>query len=284
MFKRVLGRTGVELSVVGFGGIICMNAPAEECSHNVAKAIERGINYFDVAPSYGNAEEMLGPALEPYRKNIFLACKTAKRTKDEAWQELKSSLAHMRTNYFDLYQMHAVTTLEEVDTIFSKGGAMETFLEARQQGLVRFLGFSAHSDEAAVELMNRFAFDTILFPWNWVTWYKGHFGPDALKTAQAKGLGRLALKALALRKWREGEVHEWSKTWYHPAENSEQAALGLRFTLSKPITAAVSPGHAELLWWACDAADKFTPISMAEEGQLEAQAQEYDTIFTTEHH
>ena len=117
MFKRVLGRTGVELSVVGFGGIICMNASAEECSRNVGKAIERGINYFDVAPSYGNAEEMLGPALEPYRKNIFLACKTGKRTKDEAWAELKASLQHLRTDYFDVYQLHGVTTLEEVDTI-----------------------------------------------------------------------------------------------------------------------------------------------------------------------
>ncbi|MCE5260056.1 MAG: aldo/keto reductase [Chloroflexi bacterium] len=282
MFKRVLGRTGVELSVVGFGGIICMNASAEECSRNVGKAIERGINYFDVAPSYGNAEEMLGPALEPYRKNIFLACKTGKRTKDEAWAELKASLQHLRTDYFDVYQLHGVTTLEEVDTIFSKGGAMETFLEARQQGLVRFLGFSAHSDEAAVALMNRFPFDTILFPWNWVTWYKGNFGRETLATAQAKGLGRLALKALALRKWRDDEEHQWSKAWYHPVDTAEDAALGLRFTLSKPITAAVSPGHAEFLWWACDAADKYTPITAAEEGQLEARAQKLDTIFVTE--
>lgn len=281
MFKRVLGRTGVELSVVGFGGIICMNATAEESSRDVSMAIERGINYFDVAPSYGNAEVMLGPALQPYRKNIFLSCKTGQRTKEKAWEELRASLEHLKTDYLDLYQLHGVTTLEEVDTIFGKGGAMETLLEARQQGLVRFLGFSAHSDEAAVALLNRFPFDTILFPWNWVTWYKGNFGHEALATAQAKGAGRLALKALALRKWGENEPHTWSKTWYHPVDNYEDAALGLRFTLSKPITAAVSPSHVEFLWWACDAADKFTPITEGEEKQLEARAQKLDPIFVT---
>lgn len=283
MFTRVLGRTGAELSVVGFGGIICMNAPAEECSRNVSMAVERGINYFDVAPSYGNAEEMLGPALEPYRKNIFLACKTGKRTRDEAKAELHASLARLRTDYFDLYQLHGVTTLEEVETIMAPGGAMEVLLEARQQGIIRWLGFSAHSDEAAVALMNRFPFDTILFPWNWVTWHKGNFGKQALATAQAKGLGRLALKALALRAWGKDEARTWSKTWYHPVETAEDAALGLRFTLSKPVTAAVSPGHVEFLWWACDAADKFTPLTAEEDAALAERAQQYETIFSTTH-
>jgi aryl-alcohol dehydrogenase-like predicted oxidoreductase len=283
MFKRTLGRTGVELSVVGFGGIICMNAEPKECSDAVGQAVERGINYFDVAPSYGNAEERLGPALKPYRQNVFLACKTGKRTKAEAWAELRSSLAHLQTDYLDLYQLHAVTTLEEVDTITSPGGALETFIEARQQGIVRWLGFSAHSEEAAIALMNRFNFDTILFPWNWVIWYKGHFGIQTLATAQAKGLGRLALKSLAKRKWLDGEEHTWNKTWYRPAETAEEAELGLRFTLSRPITALTSPGHVEFLWWACDAADRFTPLTPAEEAMLETKAQQFDPLFSAPH-
>lgn len=283
MFKRTLGRTGAELSVVGFGGIICMNAEPSDCSYAVSQAVERGINYFDVAPSYGNAEERLGPALKPYRQNVFLACKTGKRTKDEAWAELRASLAHLQTDYLDLYQLHAVTTLEEVDIITGPGGALETFIEARQQGIVRWLGFSAHSEEAAIALMNRFNFDTILFPWNWVIWYKGHFGAQALATAQAKGLGRLALKSLAQRKWRDGEEHTWNKVWYHPADTVEEAELALRFTLSKPITAITSPSHVEFLWWACDAADRFTPLTAAEEAMLEARAQQFDPLFSAPH-
>ena len=160
---------------------------------------------FDVAPSYGNAEEMLGPALEPYRKDVFLACKTTERKKEGARKELEQSLKNLQTDHFDLYQLHAVTTLEDVDTILGKGGAMETFLEARDEGKVRFLGFSAHSVEAAMALMDRFDFDTILFPFNFATWYAGNFGPQVMEKAKEKGMGILALKAMAWRPWEEGE-------------------------------------------------------------------------------
>src|SRR5210317_1837909 len=161
--KRALGKTGEMLSMIGFGGIVVDKATTEQAASRVKEAIDFGINYFDVAPSYGNAEEMLGPALEPYRKDVFLACKTGERKKEGARRELEQSLKYLRTDHFDLYQLHSVTSLEDVDTIFSKGGAMETFLEARDEGKVRLLGFSAHSVEAAMALMDRFDFDTILF-------------------------------------------------------------------------------------------------------------------------
>ena len=112
--RRSLGKTGVRLSVVGFGGIVVMNETPESASQLVARAIERDINYFDVAPSYGNAEERLGPALEPYRKNVFLACKTQQRTRAGAEAELKRSLERLRTDHFDLYQFHAVTGMSDV--------------------------------------------------------------------------------------------------------------------------------------------------------------------------
>jgi aryl-alcohol dehydrogenase-like predicted oxidoreductase len=270
MEKRPYGNTGIELSVVGFGGIILKDEDAAAASRIVGRAIERGINYFDVAPSYGNAEQVLGPALEPYRKDVFLACKTDERSKEKAWAELQRSLEHLRTDHFDLYQHHAVTTLDEVEQIMGPGGAMEAFLQAREQGLVRFLGFSAHSGRAAVALLDRFDFDSVLFPWNWVCWYQGDFGPRTLAKAQEKGAARLAIKALAKRPWREDEERRWPRCWYSPVDDFEEATLALRFTLSKPITAAVSPSHAELLWWACDIADNLTPLS-GEEAELVAQ-------------
>jgi len=280
MEKRLLGKTGRTLSIIGFGGILVMNENAVNARRLVAEAISRGINYFDVAPSYGDAEERLGPALEPYRKSVFLACKTGERTKEKASAELHLSLRRLRTDYIDLYQLHGVTTLEEVHQIMGTGGAMEAFLKGREQGLIRYIGFSAHSEEAALALLDYFAFDSILFPFNWVCWYQGHFGPRVLVKAQKKGIGILALKALAKRKWKEHEKQKWSKCWYAPVDNFDEAKIALRFTLSKPITAAVSPGHVEFLRWACDAADQFRPLSEEEVTQVAGLSEGLEPIFS----
>ena len=280
MERRVLGKTGEQLSVIGFGGILVMNETPEDAAKFVAEAVEeRGVNYFDVAPSYGNAEERLGPALAPYRDQVFLACKTGKRDAEGALEELNTSLKRLETDHFDLYQLHGVTTLEEVETIFAPGGAMETFLAAREQGKTRFLGFSAHSEEAALALMDRFDFDTILFPFNWACWLKAGFGPRVMERASEKGMGILALKTLAKRAWREGEPREWSKTWYKPVESYEEARLAVRFTLSQPVTAAVSPGHIELFRWACEAAEEFQPLSPDEKATLVEWSRDLETIF-----
>lgn len=278
MEKRPYGQTGIMLSVVGFGGIVVTDEEPAAAARLVAQAVERGINYFDVAPIYGNAQERLGPALEPYRQDVFLACKTAQRGKAGAWAELEESLRLLRTDHFDLYQLHAMTTLEEVDQVFAPDGAIWAFQEAQRQGLVRYLGFSAHSEAAALALLDRFDFDSVLFPTNYVTWQHG-FGPKVLQRAQERGVARLALKALAQRPWRTDEERRWPKCWYKPVDNYEEASLALRFTLSLPISAAVSPGHAELLWWACDAADTLKPLTAEEEAFLKARAEGLAPIF-----
>jgi aryl-alcohol dehydrogenase-like predicted oxidoreductase len=263
--KRSLGRTGEMLSVIGFGGIVVMNATPEEAAGAVELAIASGINYFDVAPSYGDAEIKLGPALEPYREKVFLACKTGKRTKDEARRELEQSLVNLRTDHFDLYQHHAVTKPEEVDTILGPGGAMETFLEAREEGKVRFLGFSAHSVEAALAMMEGFDFDTILFPFNYATWHAGNFGPQVMVRAREKNMGILALKAMARGPWPEGaDRTKYPKCWYEPLTEPEEIALGLRFTLSHPVTAAIPPGDGGLFRTALRIADKIEPLDSDE--------------------
>jgi aryl-alcohol dehydrogenase-like predicted oxidoreductase len=280
MEKRALGKTGEELTIVGFGGIAVRDESPENSAKLVAQAVtERGINYFDVAPSYGNSEECLGPALEPYRKDVFLACKTGQRDAEGAEQELHESLAKLRTDHFDLYQLHGVRTIDEVEQITGPGGALETFVKARERGLTRYLGFSAHSEEAALALMERFSFDTVLFPFNWVCWHEGTFGAPVLEKATEKGMGTLALKTMAKRRWKEGEVRRWNKTWYSPVDTYEEAQMAVRFTFSRPITAGPSPGHAELLWWMCDAAEQFTPLSPAEEAEVAQRAKGLEPIF-----
>ena len=259
--KRSLGRTGEMLSMIGFGGIIVKDATPGEASEVVKLAIDSGINYFDVAPSYGDAEIKLGPALEPYRKSVFLACKTTKRGRNEARAELEQSLKNLRTDHFDLYQFHAVTTPEEVETIHAPGGAMETFLEARKEGKIRFIGFSAHSVEAAMAMMDRFDFDTILFPVNYVTWNAGNFGPQVLERAHQKRMGILALKAMAKGPWPEGvENKKYPKCWYEPLTSPDDIKMGLRFTLSHPVTSALTPGDQRLFNIALDVSGNLTPL------------------------
>jgi predicted aldo/keto reductase-like oxidoreductase len=246
----------------------------------VAEAIDRGVNYFDVAPSYGNAEAMLGPALEPYRRKVFLACKTTERSKDGSRRELEQSLRKMRTDHFDLYQLHAMTTADDVERVFAPGGAMETFVAARQAGTVRFLGFSAHSVDAAMALLQRFAFDTILFPTNFATWHAGSFGPQVLAAAQAKGMGILALKAMARGPWPAGAARTHPKCWYQPLSTPDDAMRGLRFTLSHPVTAAVPPGDETLFTLALDLASRFTPLTEDEARRIKEEGLRQTPLFS----
>ena len=280
MEKRKYGKHDDMLSIVGFGGILVTDEEPKEASRLVAKAIDRGINYFDVAPSYGNAEERLGPALEPYRKDVFLACKTGERSAEGAEKELQNSLKLLRTDHFDLYQFHSVTTQEDVDQIFGVGGAMETFVRARERGLVRYLGFSAHSEEAALILMDRFDFDSVLFPCNWVNWNQGRFGQAIVEKAKDKGVAMLALKTMAKRKWGENEEREWKKTWYRPVESYEEAKWAVRFTFSQPITGGPTPGHEQLFDWMCQAADEFSPLSDEEQSLVAQKSEGLAPIFS----
>lgn len=280
--RREYGKTGEYLSIVGFGGIVVMNAEQDHANRVVAEAFERGVNYFDVAPSYGDAEVKLGPALEPYRRNVFLACKTGERSAEGARAQLQQSLEHLHTDFLDLYQLHGLIDLEkDVDVAFGKGGAMEVFTEAKRDGRVRFLGFSAHSVEAAIAALDRYDFDSVLFPINFATWSEGKFGPQILAKAKEKGAARLALKAMARRHWTEGDPRRdlFKKCWYEPLTDPEQAELAFRFTLSRSVTAALPPGEEALFRMALDFAGRFRPLSPKEEAELKKLASGTNVIF-----
>tara|TARA_Y100000588_G_scaffold338354_1_gene380328 strand:- start:154 stop:1011 length:858 start_codon:yes stop_codon:yes gene_type:complete len=282
MEQRTYGTSGDMLSILGFGGIIVTQTEPQEAAQLVAEAIDRGVNYFDVAPSYGNAEERIGPALEPYRQQVFLACKTTKRTKDEARDELHNSLKLLRTDRFDLYQLHGMTTQEDFDQATGPNGALETLVEARQQGLIRHIGFSAHSAEIALALLDHFPFDSVLFPLNWSNYFNADFGPQVVARAQEKGTACLALKALAYSRIAEGAQKRYAKCWYDPIDDPALASLALRFTLSQPITAAIPPGEAPLFRMALNLADNFTPITEEEIETLRQRAAASTPLFRLE--
>ena len=281
--KRSLGQTGEMLSIIGFGGILVMDENQPDANSAVALAVDRGINYFDVAPSYGNAEDKLGPALKPFRKNSFLACKTGKRDKEGARQELESSLKKLETDHFDLYQLHAMSSVAEVEQVFGPNGAMETFIQAKKDGLVRFLGFSAHDEAAALLAMEKFDFDTILLPINYAAWLSGSFGPKAVKMAKEKSMGILALKGMAHGRTPEGEEPPYNKCWYTPipVDDPELANKAFRFTLSQGVTAAIPPGEPRFFPTALDIAGQFSEILPEEIEQLEQAAKKVVPIFET---
>ncbi|MCL5998565.1 MAG: aldo/keto reductase [Chloroflexi bacterium] len=278
---RRLYKNGVELSIVGLGGIVLVAMEQADANRVVAEVFERGVNYYDVAPSYwdGEAEIKLGIALQPYRDRVFLACKTEKRDAASAQAALDESLRRAHTDHFDLYQFHGVITMGEVEQILAPGGAADVFLRAREQGKVRFLGASCHSVEAAFALMDRFPLDSILFPINYVCYGQGDFGPQVVQRAKEKGVARLALKAMAHRPWGKDEAHTFPKAWYKPLDDAERARQALRFTLSEDVTAAIPPGDEKSFRFALDIAAAFQPLTPVERTELLSSSAGVEPIF-----
>jgi aryl-alcohol dehydrogenase-like predicted oxidoreductase len=279
--RRPLGKTGEHLSIIGFGGIVVMDENPTQSKNIVAEAVDRGINYFDIAPSYGNAQERLGPALAPYRKNCFLACKTEGRMKDDSRKQLEESLRLLKTDHVDLYQFHALTKMSDLDKVLGPGGAMETMEAAKKEGKIRYIGFSVHSQETAVAAMDRYHFDTVLFPVNFVLFSQAKFGPQILKKAQEKNMGILALKGMAKTTWSADQKknHPEPKCWYQPAAYPNEAALGLRWTLGHPVTAALPPGDEKYFRLAMDVAQNYKPLEPHEETALLSGAVGAEPIF-----
>jgi aryl-alcohol dehydrogenase-like predicted oxidoreductase len=247
----------------------------------VEEALARGINYFDVAPFYGDgeAEQKMGKALAQHREKVFLACKTLERSAKGAQEELNHSLRQLRTDHLDLYQFHAVSDMEEVNEIFAPGGALETFTQARQEGKIRYIGFSAHTVEAAMALLDHFQFDSVLFPINFICFARGNFGPQVIARAKELSVARLAIKAMAHGPWRKGEKRKYPNCWYRPIENREMARQALRFTLSEGVTAAIPPGDERLFRMALELAPDLDPMGMEERSELLASTRALRPLF-----
>lgn len=282
MARHPLGKTGERLSAIGFGGMVVRDATQDHTNRAVARAVEAGINYFDVAPTYGHSQDVLGPALQPYRKDCFLACKTTQRQADGARQELDGSLAALRTEYLDLYQLHAIKTDEDVETAFGPGGAMEVLQTAREEGQVRFLGFTAHSVQAAMAAMDRFEFDTIMFPINFVTWWGGNFGAQVIARACQQNMGIIAIKSMCWGPWPEGVKRTHPSCWYRPIADREQARLALSFTFSQGSAANLPPADEDLFWMAVELLPELKTLDEADEARLRRLAAQEVPLFKYE--
>ncbi|MHC4603960.1 MAG: aldo/keto reductase [Planctomycetota bacterium] len=284
--RRVVGRTGEKVSVVGFPGLALSHYDQGRCTKGLHDAFKRGVNYFDVAPAYGRdgeCEIKMGIGLQGIeRSRIFLACKTRSRDKEGARMELERSLKRLKTDYFDLYQMHCIRRPEEVKQALEPNGAIETFLKAREQGKVKYLGFSAHTTKGALAAIKGFRFDTIMFPINFIEIYKVGIGKEVLESAEEYGAAVMAIKALSMGAWPKG-AKRTRKWWYRTTETQEETNLAMRFTLSqKRVAAGIPPSFLDLLDKAIEAGKSYQPITKAEAQKLQETAKTCESVFERE--
>lgn len=279
METRRLGRTEHHSSVAILGGAAF--GAADETSTEAAfhRALAAGINHLDIAPQYGAAERLVGPLIPAVRHQLFVACKTLRKNRDGVRAQLEASLTTLGCDYFDLYQLHAVTTLDELD---ARAEAAEELFATRDEGLVRHVGITGHNVTVPAtmnEALERYDFDTVMFPVYPGVWADPDYRRDAerlLATCQQRDLGVMAIKAAARRPWGEGQADRFATTWYEPYDEGHAVRRGVRFALSTPgVTAFCTPGDLNVLDLALDAAAAFEPMSDAErEDAIEAMRSE----------
>ncbi len=259
---RPLGRTGHASSLLAFAGAALWPLDPDAATAAAEDALERGVNHFDVAPSYGDAELRLGPTVERHRDRLFLACKTRERRARGAREELARSLERLRTDRLDLYQAHALGSYRDLESLLGPGGAIEVFEEARADGRVRFLGITGHHCGVLRAALERHPFDTVMFPLNPAQGADPSEAADyrpLLAAAAERGVGAIGIKAIARGPWPNGVWRKFT-TWYEPHGEAEAQETGLRFSLSHPIATTVLPSDIGLWPALFEMAERFAPL------------------------
>jgi len=246
--RRRLGRIGADVSVLTLGGCGPGKVSQDESDKAVKAAFDCGVNMIDVAPTYGDAEIRLAPWMKTHRGKVFLAEKTRERTKEGAAAELRASLGRLGVESFDLYQMHGLSTMDELDTVLSGDGAIEAFKEAQETGLVKHLGITGHQDmRVLLKAIRRYDFDLVLLPVSLCSAVAFHPMNDyrpVLKAAEERDMGVTALKGVCRGRWRGERKYS---TWYHPSDTPRDIEMGVRFTLSQhPVTTYSLPCDVRL--------------------------------------
>jgi aryl-alcohol dehydrogenase-like predicted oxidoreductase len=280
MEQRRLGKTRHMSSILTFGGAALWLVTQAEAEAGIAMAVKHGINHFDVAPQYGQAEMRLGPWLEKHRREVFLACKTMKRSKKEVRESIQQSLKTMRVDDFDLFQLHGVDDMETLQGMLGPNGGMEAIIEAKKQGLLRYIGITGHKPSFLADALQVFDFDTVLFPLNRIV--AAHPGETIefstlLKVARQQDVGTIAMKTVAMGHWNRN-MHMY-KTWYEPFDTQEDIDKSLWYALSQDITTVAMPGDLRLWPMVIDAAERFKPMTKKEQSAAVIDAKQYKPLF-----
>ncbi len=281
MDYRRLGRTEHHSSVAIFGGAALWQGGAPQAEAAFGAALDAGVNHLDVAPQYGAAQDVLGPLVGPVRDQLFVACKTLRRNPDGVRAQMEDSLQRLHCDTFDLYQVHAVTDLDELD---ARADAFEVIMAAREEGLCRWVGVTGHEHSAPaahLEALRRYDLDTVMFPVNPRLWSDPDYRRDAealLDEAASRDVGVMAIKAAAARPW--GDRERTATTWYEPYVSADEVARGVGFVLSTPgVHAFCTPGDTEVLPLALAAARTVSPWSTGQRAAAMAEVAGEASIF-----
>ena len=277
MERRRLGRTDHHSSVAILGGAAFWDGDPETTAASFAAALAAGVNHIDVAPQYGQAQNVMGPLIAPVRDQLFVACKTLRHDPDGVRAQMEDSLTLLQCETFDLYQLHAVTDMAELD---ARDRAVRAILAARDEGLTRWVGITGHEHTAPaahLEALKRYDLDTVMFPVNPRLWSDPEYRRDAealLEYAAEHDVGVMAIKAAAARPWAGRE--RTASTWYEPYTSADEVDRGVRFALSTPgVHAFCTPGDTGVLATALLAAAGDTSMDEGErQAAMDAVAQE----------
>jgi predicted aldo/keto reductase-like oxidoreductase len=282
--KRRFGRTGHNSTVAIFGAAAFFEISQAEADQIMEYVLSTEINHIDVAPGYGQAEIRLGPWLAEERDRFFLGCKTQERTKGAAAKELRRSLERLQVDKFDLFQLHAVTNMEELDQVTAAGGALEAIIEAKDEGLLDYIGITGHGLEVPdvfLEAIERFEFDSILFPINFMLYENVAYREKTqvlLQNCQERDIGSMIIKHIAKGPW--GENDKTHTTWYRPFTEKEWIQKGVDFALSQPITGVCTPGDINLLPLVVEACQKFQQMIPENQVELISKTLQFHPLFT----
>ena len=260
--KRMFGNTGHKSSVVIFGAAALWNETQDAADRILDLILEYGINHIDVAPRYGEAELRVGSWMRRYRKDFFLATKTAARSYHGAKEEIFRSLDRLKTDYIDLIQMHSLTHPDEWEQAFASEGALEALKEVRNEGLVKFIGVTGHGWTAPAmhkKSIERFDFNSILMPWNWLVAHYKNYPEDFQKTTELcikKNIAVQTIKSIARGPWSAGVKPNYT-TWYQPLEDYDSIRKSVHWVLSHKDIFLNSIGDVKILPLVLRAADTF---------------------------
>jgi predicted aldo/keto reductase-like oxidoreductase len=283
--QRRLGRLGHHSSVLIYGAAALAEVDQDTADASVQAALDAGINHFDVAASYGDAELRLGPWMPRIRARIFLATKTGLRDRDAAWAQINQSLERLQTDHVDLIQVHSVGDPDELDLVTRPGGSLGAVVRAREEGLAGGIGITGHGHQAPathLEALRRFPFDTVLSPLNYVLRQDPTYSADyqaLVAEVKAQDVGLMIIKAASRRNWPEPVEHTYT-TWYEPFDDQERIGAAVAWVLSHPeVTGICTPGDVRLLPMVIEAERRLPETSLAEAQAVLARAADYSSPF-----
>ncbi len=281
---HTFGRTGHRSTRAIFGAAALSQVTQAEADKTVELVSEYGVNHIDVAASYGEAEVRLAPWLQQHRKDVFLATKTGERGYAAAYDEIGRSLERLKVDQLDLIQLHNLVDAAEWETALGPGGALEACIEAREEGLVRFIGVTGHGIEVAARhkaSLERFDFDSVLLPYSYIMMQNPQYAADfeaLVSLCAERNVAVQTIKAITRAPW--GERAQTRATWYEPLEEQADIDTTVHWVLGRPGLFLNTVGDIHLLPKVLDAADRFGVRPTAQEMKAVAEKQQLSPLFT----